>query len=242
MGAGAPVLLLHGQPGSARDWDYVRRALGDRVRSIAIDRPGWSASGDPATDLDGNARAALDALDRAGMERATLVGHSFGGGVAAWTAAYHPERVSSLVLLAPSANAASLYLLDRLLATAGVGEVASAVTLGGAGVALEAAAWVRRVALGDGGGYLHQSGRRMLAPSAWRTFTVRAAGARPRPAAARPRPRTDPGADDDRVGDERPRRAAVGPAGARGSDPRRAARGDPARRASAAAAPGAEGR
>ena len=36
-----PVLLLHGQPGGAGDWDHVIAALDRQVRAIAIDRPGW---------------------------------------------------------------------------------------------------------------------------------------------------------------------------------------------------------
>src|SRR5207253_1723305 len=82
-----PVLLLHGQPGAAADWEPLRAALGDAVRAIAIDRPGWSRR-EPVTDLIGNVQAAVAALDRAGVQRATVVGHSRGaqaagaGGVA----------------------------------------------------------------------------------------------------------------------------------------------------------------
>src|SRR5205807_9865975 len=97
-----PILLLHGQPGTARDWDRVRDAIGTRAETIAIDRPGWDGDRPPA-DLAGNAQAALDALDAAGAERAVVVGHSFGGAVAAWVAATHRERVRALVLVAPSA-------------------------------------------------------------------------------------------------------------------------------------------
>lgn len=165
-----PVLLLHGQPGSARDWDRVRRVLTD-VPALAIDRPGWDGRS-AATDLAGNARAALAALNLAGIERATVVGHSFGGGVAAWLAAHHPERVDALVLLAPSANGDSLYALDRFLATPVVGELAGAMSLGAAGLVLSAAVVRRRLARGleIGDGYLRASARRMLDPTAWRAF------------------------------------------------------------------------
>ena len=167
-----PVLLLHGQPGSARDWERVLAAIGARARTIAIDRPGWDGR-DVATDLQGNSAAALAALDAARAERATVVGHSFGGGVAAWLAAHHPERVGALVLVAPSANAASLSRLDRWLAKPVLGEVASATTLGAAGVLLSAAAVRRRLAreLAIGDGYLRGWARRLLAPSGWRAFT-----------------------------------------------------------------------
>ena len=104
-----PVLLLHGQPGSAGDWNRVRAAIGSRAETIAIDRPGWNGV-QPPSDLAGNARAALDAIDGAGAERAIVVGHSFGGAVAASLARHRPERVRALVLAAPSANRESLLL------------------------------------------------------------------------------------------------------------------------------------
>src|SRR6202030_4025190 len=93
-----PVVLLHGQPGSARDWRAVLDELPAGLPALAIDRPGWDGSR-RAGDLRHHAQAVLDALVRAGIERATVVGHSFGGSVAAWLAARHPERVGALVLV-----------------------------------------------------------------------------------------------------------------------------------------------
>ena len=71
-----PVLLLHGQPGGASDWDRVRDAIGDRVPTVAIDRPGWNGRAAPS-DLEGNVAAALAALDAAGAERAVVVAAQF---------------------------------------------------------------------------------------------------------------------------------------------------------------------
>ena len=48
-----PVLLLHGQPGNAGDWDRVRAAIAGRVPTIALDRPGWDQRSGPS-DLRGN--------------------------------------------------------------------------------------------------------------------------------------------------------------------------------------------
>lgn len=110
-------------------------ALGVTVHALAIDRPGWDGASS-ATDLPGNADAAMAALDVRRLERATVVGHSFGGGVAAWLAAHHPERVQALVLAAPAANAASLTRTDRVLAAPGVGSIARAALLSGAGTGL----------------------------------------------------------------------------------------------------------
>jgi pimeloyl-ACP methyl ester carboxylesterase len=166
-----PVLLLHGQPGAARDWDAVRAAIGTRLETIAIDRPGWDGDRSPK-DLEGNAEAALHALNRAGADRALIVGHSFGGAVAAWLAWAHGERVRGLVLAAPSANTESLQPLDRLLATPGVGFLAGAAALAGSGVALAARPVRTRLArdLGLEERYLRVAGRRLVTPRAWRAF------------------------------------------------------------------------
>lgn len=168
-----PVLLLHGQPGTGRDWARVRAAIGARAPTLAVDRPGWNGNG-PPSDLEGNARAALEALDAVGAERAVVVGHSFGGAVAAWLAATRPERVRALVLVAPAANRESLLWLDRILGAPGVGPLASVAALVGAGAALAARPVRQRVAssLRLEESYLRSAGRLLIAPSAWRAFLV----------------------------------------------------------------------
>ncbi|MGN6867280.1 MAG: alpha/beta fold hydrolase [Solirubrobacteraceae bacterium] len=166
-----PVLLLHGQPGAAADWEPVRGALGDSVRTIAIDRPGWDHR-TPVTDLAGNAAAACAALDRAEFTRATVVGHSLGAAVAAWIAGTRPERVGRLVLVSPAANTDSLSAVDYLLAAPVVGWLASVGAMAGGGLVLGARPlrrWVAEAtALDDR--YLRAAGRMLLAPAAWRSF------------------------------------------------------------------------
>ena len=165
------VLLLHGQPGSAADWDGVVRALGELVTPIAIDRPGWDGVHSPR-DLAGNVQAALSALDARGTERALVVGHSLGAAVAAWLAATHPSRVTALVLAAPAANRAALYPVDRWLAAPIAGEIAGSATLAGAGVALSLP-WLRRhlsARTGIDESYLRGIRRVSLTPRAWRAY------------------------------------------------------------------------
>lgn len=165
------VLLLHGQPGSAEDWERVQKAIGDRARPIAITRPGWNGR-DAPRGLSGNVQSAVSALDAAGIERATVVGHSLGGAVAAWLAAEHPHRVSALVLAAPSVNYESLNRLDMLLAAPVMGPLMSSVVLAGAGVALSTGALRQRVALGLGldEPYLRHVAGALLRPATWRAF------------------------------------------------------------------------
>lgn len=168
-----PVLLLHGQPGGARDWAHVVTALAGRAHAIAPDRPGWDGRSRP-TDLDGNGRAALAVLDARGIKRATVVGHSLGGAIAAWLAAHHPDRVTTLVLAAPAANLASVEPIDRWLATPVLGDLIGAASLSGLGLALSAGPVRRRIIGGSGldDRYLAEAGRALLTPRAWRAFAV----------------------------------------------------------------------
>ncbi len=166
-----PALFLHGQPGSATDWDRVRAAVADRVPTLAFDRPGWDGRRRPS-DLGGNAEAALAVLDEAGAARATVVGHSFGAAVAAWLAAFHPDRVGALVLVAPAANRASLYRLDYWLAAPVAGYLASVASLAGLGVALATGPVRRRIAeeLALDDRYLQGRVPLLLAPRSWRAY------------------------------------------------------------------------
>ncbi|MHB8689797.1 MAG: alpha/beta fold hydrolase [Solirubrobacteraceae bacterium] len=166
------VLLLHGQPGSAADWTAVTAVLHGASRPLAIDRPGWGASGTPAGDLAANAAAALAALDEAGVEGASIVGHSFGATVAAWLAAHHPQRVKSLVLVAPAANEAALLAIDRWLALPIAGYLTSTPLFAGVGATL--AAMPARRLIGGWTGLedelLSEFGRALRKPSVWSAF------------------------------------------------------------------------
>jgi pimeloyl-ACP methyl ester carboxylesterase len=93
-------VLLHGQPGSPADWQQVAGRLPPRLHAVAADRPGYGSSRYPAGGFAANARAVLDDLDSRGIERAVLVGHSYGGGVALAAASLVPRRVAAVILLA----------------------------------------------------------------------------------------------------------------------------------------------
>lgn len=103
-GSGSPVVYLHGAGGPA--WDPFLDALAEKHTVYAPDFPG-TTPGDP------DAIKAIDTLwdlvlyedellDALGLEQAAVVGHSFGGMVAAEIAANMPKRVSKLVLIAPA--------------------------------------------------------------------------------------------------------------------------------------------
>jgi pimeloyl-ACP methyl ester carboxylesterase len=167
------VLLLHGQPGSAADWNAVAARLAGQADVLAIDRPGWDGHS-RARNLAGNAEAALAALDRRGIERAVVVGHSLGAAIAAWVAARHPERVSALILASPAANRASLDAVDRWMAAPLLGELAAVAAMGGLGLALSAGRVRRRLTATTqlAPSYLEGARRTLLTPAAWRAYTV----------------------------------------------------------------------
>lgn len=110
IGSGTPLVLLHGSgPGvSARsNWSHLYDRFGDGVRLLAPDIAGFGASAAPSgTDYNIKLWVAqlvgfLDALD---IPRATLVGNSFGGGLALATALRHPDRIDRMVLMGTPAG------------------------------------------------------------------------------------------------------------------------------------------
>lgn len=171
--APSTVLLLHGQPGGAADWDAVVAGVDGRAELLAVVRPGWDGV-TRARDLAGNAEAALAALDTRGVQRAIVVGHSLGAAVAAWLAVTAPERVSALVLAAPAANLAALYPIDRWTAAPVAGDVTAAAVLGSLGLALTVAPVRRRIARATSldEGYLRMAAPVVRRPAAWRAYAA----------------------------------------------------------------------
>ncbi len=133
---GTAVVLLHGQPGTGGDWDRVVPLLEDRYTVVVPDRPGYGRTGGPATGFAGNAAATVELLDRLGLGRAVLVGHSWAGGIGLAAASAHAERVAGLVLVSSVGPGEHLGWDDRLLAAPVIGEVLAAGTIGGLGLVL----------------------------------------------------------------------------------------------------------
>jgi pyruvate dehydrogenase E2 component (dihydrolipoamide acetyltransferase) len=101
-GEGPPIVLLHGFGGDINIWVFNQEALAAEHTVYALDLPGHGGSTKDVGegDLDSFVEVVADFLDEMGVERAHLVGHSMGGGIAGSFALAHPDRVASLVLVA----------------------------------------------------------------------------------------------------------------------------------------------
>lgn len=111
-GQGEPVVCIHGLGGTKASFLTTIAALSGQRRVIAMDLPGFGDSEKPlgATyDAPYFAESVVGLLDGLGIDRAHLVGNSMGGRVAIEVGLLHPDRVRSLVLLAP----ALAWLRDR---------------------------------------------------------------------------------------------------------------------------------
>jgi pimeloyl-ACP methyl ester carboxylesterase len=100
---GPAVLFIHGTGAWSETWrDSMQTLARAGFHAIALDLPPFGFSQRPATARYGRqdqARRIIGVLDALGIERATLVGHSFGGGPTVEAAFLAPQRVEALVLV-----------------------------------------------------------------------------------------------------------------------------------------------
>jgi len=101
IGSGPNVVLIHGMINSSRHWETVAKRLAGSYRVIAPDLIGHGDAATPRGDYSLGAHAASirDLLTTIGVERATIVGHSLGGGVAMQFFYQFPQRTERLVLI-----------------------------------------------------------------------------------------------------------------------------------------------
>lgn len=103
-----PLILIHGFISSNLVWSDVFLPLADAgFRVIAPDLPGYGYSDKPDRaeyTIESQARAVLALMDRLGVEKAMVVGASYGGAIAATMALDYPERVERLILVGAVAN------------------------------------------------------------------------------------------------------------------------------------------
>jgi pimeloyl-ACP methyl ester carboxylesterase len=100
-GEGEPLLLLHGWPQDGSMWDPLVADLAQEWRVLVPDLRGFGRSEAPRGDYSKHALAddILGLLDVEGIERATVVGHDWGGWIAWLLALEHPDRVERFASL-----------------------------------------------------------------------------------------------------------------------------------------------
>ena len=132
----APVLvLIHGFASSTLVWSKVfLRLAAAGFRVIAVDMLGFGYSGKPRSGeytITGQAGILMGVLDRLNIKRATLVGSSYGGAVAATCALDYAQRVTRLVLIGTVNNNQPLnYKLMRMFGSPVFGDVVSPLLIG----------------------------------------------------------------------------------------------------------------
>src|SRR5437773_1344986 len=129
-GRGPVLLLLHGITNSSQTWEHVAPLLTERFTLIAPDLLGHGESATPRGDysLGAHATGVRDLLTALGHERATVIGHSLGGGIAMQFAYQFPERCERLVLVSSGGLGREVHLLLRAAALPGADYVLPMIT------------------------------------------------------------------------------------------------------------------
>ncbi len=140
-GSGPPLVLLHGDGESARDWQWVMPALSAAHRVYALSLPGHGGSA-PAESytpesIAGWVSTVLDALD---MQRVSLGGNSIGALVALHVTLDQPARIEHLVMLDSAGLGRVVNPILAMETAPGLGEAAIGATLLPGGAQLRAAA------------------------------------------------------------------------------------------------------
>ncbi|WP_278312515.1 alpha/beta fold hydrolase [Lolliginicoccus levis] len=115
IGEGTPIILVHGLLGSHASWGEQISWLAEDFRVIAVDLYGCGASDKNPGDytLSAHAASLRDLMDHLGIDRAPVVGHSYGGGVCMQMLYLFPEKVERLALVSSGGLGPEVSLLLR---------------------------------------------------------------------------------------------------------------------------------
>jgi pimeloyl-ACP methyl ester carboxylesterase len=133
LGSGPVLLLLHGLGANHTTWLPVLDSLARRYTVIAPDLLGHGVSDKPRADysVGGFANGMRDLLTVLKVDKVTVVGHSFGGGVAMQFAYQFPERTERLVLVGSGGLGPEVSTAIRAITTPGFHQVMGLLTLPG---------------------------------------------------------------------------------------------------------------
>jgi pimeloyl-ACP methyl ester carboxylesterase len=120
-GSGDVLLLIHGIGGSSDCWGQLVHKLSKQYRVVAVDLLGHGQSDKPRGDYSLGAFAVWlrDFLEALNIREATVIGHSFGGGVALQFAHQHKEYCRRLILISSGGLGSDLGKLLRMLSLPG---------------------------------------------------------------------------------------------------------------------------
>jgi pimeloyl-ACP methyl ester carboxylesterase len=135
-GSGDSVVLVHGNVGDHRHWDGQFEYLASRRRVVRYDLRGYGKSSEPAGSSYSDYSDLAQLLEYLDVAEANVAGWSFGSGVAFDFAIAFPERVKTLVSVAPWVNGHSSEAVDAFFAMMRV--VKDAAARGGPGAARDA--------------------------------------------------------------------------------------------------------
>jgi pimeloyl-ACP methyl ester carboxylesterase len=95
------MVFLHGWGGESQTWSAIYSQIKGKYNSYFLDLPGFGKSEKPQSpyDLDEYARFIYDWMLKLGLKKVILVGHSFGGSIAALVAGKYPGQVDKLILV-----------------------------------------------------------------------------------------------------------------------------------------------
>ena len=124
-GRGRPVLLLHGWLGSWRLWRNTIEVLGKEFKTYALDFFGFGESTDHAANfsVDNFVESVSQFMDRLGIVKAPLIGHSMGGTVSLATSIRYPEKVVKTAVIGSPIQGKSLNFLLHLSGYKGIASI-----------------------------------------------------------------------------------------------------------------------
>ncbi len=131
VGSGPVLLLLHGLGCDHTTWTPVIDSLARRYTVIAPDLLGHGASAKPRADysVGGYANGVRDLLTVLGIDKVTVVGHSFGGGVAMQFAYQFPERTERMMLVSSGGLGPEVTPAIRAISTPGFNQAMGVLTM-----------------------------------------------------------------------------------------------------------------
>jgi pimeloyl-ACP methyl ester carboxylesterase len=129
-GNGQPIILIHGFLCHSAMWKKNIDALAEKFKVYAIDLWGWGYSerlNEREYSFERYGKQIVGFMEALNIKKATLVGHSMGGGISVWVAAHYPERVDRLILVDPAVIPYPMTTIGKIYQLPFVGEFVNAI-------------------------------------------------------------------------------------------------------------------